>query len=141
MNDNPNQNDEFLRQQELTRQQDALRLRQETDRVSTVQRRSKFIWMRNTIGLLVGSLEILLGIRFFLRVTGANPDNPFAQFIFGLSEPFMAPFSTLFVSPTDGGAAQIFDINLLIAMVVYALLGAIAIAIVNYLQGQAPYRG
>ncbi|TVQ07229.1 MAG: YggT family protein [Leptolyngbya sp. DLM2.Bin27] len=139
MNDNPNQHDEFLRQQELTRQQDALRLRQETDRVKAIQRRSKFVWVRNTIGLLVGSLEILLAIRFFLRVTGANPENPFAQFIYGLSDPFMAPFATLFVSPTDAGATQIFDINLLIAMVIYALLGAIAIAIVNYLQGQAPY--
>jgi YggT family protein len=139
MNDNPNQNDEFLRQQELTRQQDALRLRQETDRVRAAQRRRKFVWMRNTIGLLVGSLEILLAIRFFLQVTGANRENPFAQFIYGLSEPFMAPFSTLFISPTDAGATQIFDVNLLIAMVVYALLGAIAIAIVNYLQGQAPY--
>lgn len=139
MHDDPNQHDEFLRQQELTRQQDAQRLRQETDRVRLAQRRSKFVWARNTIGLLVGSLEILLGIRFFLRVTGANPDNPFAQFIYGLSEPFMAPFSTLFVSPTASGAAQVFDVNLLIAMVVYALLGAIAIAIVNYFQGQAPY--
>lgn len=139
MNDNPERRDEFLRQQELTRQQDAQRLRQETDRVNAAQRRSKFVWMRNTIGLLVGSLEILLGIRFFLRVTGANTENPFAQFIIGLSEPFVAPFATLFISPTDAGARQIFDVNLLIAMVVYALLGAIAIAIVNYLQGQSPY--
>jgi YggT family protein len=74
-----------------------------------------------------------------LRSTGANPENPFAQFIFKISEPFMAPFSTLFVSPTDATATRIFDINLLIAMVVYALLGAIAIAVVNYLQGQNPY--
>ena len=140
MNDNPNSNNDFQRQQELRRQQEVYRLQQENDRIYAAQRRNKFVWARNTIGLLVGSLEILLGIRFFLRATGANPDNPFARFIFGLSEPFMAPFSTLFVSPTTSGAAQIFDVNLLIAMVVYALLGAIAIAIVNYLQGQRPYR-
>lgn len=139
MNNDPNQHNERLRQQELARQQEAQRLRQETDRVGLAQRRSKFVWMRNTIGLLVGSLEILLGIRFFLRVTGANPENLFSRFILALSEPFMAPFSTLFVSPTDASATQVFDVNLLIAMVVYAVLGAIAIAIVNYLQGRAPY--
>ena len=139
MNDNPNQHDDFRRQQELNQQRDVYRLQQETQRLKAAQRRAKWAWARNTVGLLVGSLEILLGIRFFLRSTGANPDNPFAAFIFKLSEPFMAPFSTLFVSPTNATATRIFDINLLIAMVVYALLGAIAIAIINYLQGQTPY--
>ncbi|WP_017299101.1 YggT family protein [Nodosilinea nodulosa] len=139
MNENPNPYDDDLRRQELINQRDAQRLRQETQQLKAAQRRAKFAWARNTIALLVGSLEILLGIRFFLRSTGANPENPFAQFIFKLSEPFMAPFATLFVSPTDATATRIFDVNLLIAMVVYALLGAIAIAIVNYLQGQTPY--
>ncbi|MBE9138457.1 YggT family protein [Nodosilinea sp. LEGE 07088] len=139
MNDNPNQPDDWQRQHELSQKRDAYRLQQETQRLKVAQRRAKLAWVRNTIALLVGSLEILLGIRFFLRATGANPDNPFAQFISKISEPFMAPFSTLFISPTDATATRIFDINLLIAMAVYALLGGIAIAIVNYLQGQNPY--
>ncbi len=75
-------------------------------------------------------------LRFILRVTGANPDNTFAQFIYNLSAPFVAPFSTLFVSPTADGGANIFDVNLLIAIVVYALLGSLAVWLVQYFRGR-----
>jgi YggT family protein len=33
-----------------------------------------------------------------------------------------------------------FDLNILIAMIVDSLLGWLAIAVINYLQGQEPYR-
>lgn len=139
MSEKPNEYNDFQRQQDLVRQQESYRLQQETQRLKAARRRARFAWVRNTIVLLVGALEILLGLRFFLRVTAANPENLFADTIYRLSEPFMTPFSTLFISPTDVDATRIFDLNLLIAMLVYALLGALAIAIVNYLQGQAPY--
>ncbi|NMF83285.1 MAG: YggT family protein [Leptolyngbya sp. LCM1.Bin17] len=151
MSENPNEYNDFqqqqeqmrqqerLRKQEQIRQQEAYRLQQETQRLKQAQRRSKFAWVRNTIVLLVGALEILLGIRFFLRLTLANPDNLFVNTIFGISDPFMIPFADLFISPTNADATRIFDVNLLVAMVVYALLGALAIAIVNYLEGQSPY--
>ena len=69
----------------------------------------------------VGALLILLLLRFLLRLFGANPENTFAQVIYGLSEPFVAPFSTLFISPASS-SGPIFDVNLLVAMPVYALL-------------------
>ncbi|WP_008308938.1 YggT family protein [Leptolyngbya sp. PCC 6406] len=73
---------------------------------------------------LVVSLEVLLGLRFMLRLTAANPDNTFAGVIYGLSDPFVTPFSTLFISPTVSGSQHIFDINVLVAMTAYlALLG------------------
>ena len=62
----------------------------------------------------------------------------FASFIMNLSDPFVAPFATLFISPTNADATRIFDINVLVAMVIYALLGALAIALVNYFQGPPP---
>lgn len=73
---------------------------------------------------LVSALQILLGLRFLLRLTAANPDNTFAEVIYGLSDPFVTPFSTLFVSPTFNGSRHIFDLNILVAMAAYlALLG------------------
>lgn len=89
----------------------------------------------NAVYYLIGALEILLGLRLILRVSGANTDNVFASFIYNLSEPFVAPFSTLFVSPTAEGSRYIFDVNLLVAMLVYALLGLLASRLIRVLIG------
>ena len=62
---------------------------------------------------------VLLGIRFLLRLFGANTQNEFARLINNLSAPFIAPFSTLFISPTFGGGAYIFDVNIAISVVAY----------------------
>jgi YggT family protein len=131
----PNGRDQFDHPREPIQDQEVYRLQQEHARLRAVQRAARFAWVRNTITLLVGALQVLLAIRFFLRLSVANPDNIFAQTIYSLSAPFMQPFSTLFISPTDADAIRIFDINNLIAMAVYALLGALAVAFVNYLQG------
>ncbi|WP_035992475.1 YggT family protein [Leptolyngbya sp. KIOST-1] len=131
----PYGHNEFDHERELIRNQEVYRLRQEQARLRAAQRQARLGWVRNTILLLVGALEVLLALRFFLRLSSANPENPFAQTIYSLSAPFMSPFSTLFISPTDASAIRIFDLNNLIAMVVYALLGGLAIALVNYFQG------
>ena len=57
-----------------------------------------------------------------LRLFGANSQNQFAQLINHLSAPFIAPFSTLFISPASSGGANIFDDNIVSANVAYALL-------------------
>ncbi len=138
MNREPHELNNADKRQELQQEQEAFRLRQEEQRLRDAERRSTFAWIRNSILLLVSALEILLAIRFFLRVAGANTSNAFAQFIYNLSEGFVAPFSTLFISPVKGDGAYIFDVNILIAMLVYALLGWLALAIVNYVQGRQP---
>lgn len=70
---------------------------------------------------LTGALEILLFIRFILRISGANPENLFAKFIYALSNLFVAPFATLFQTPTFD-PTHTFEISALIAIGVYALL-------------------
>jgi uncharacterized protein YggT (Ycf19 family) len=138
-NYNPNDPHDRDRRQQQSAEQEALRLRQEQDRLKAAKRKQVFGWIRNTIILLVGALEILLALRLFLRLSRANLDNTFAQFIFNLSDPFVAPFSTLFISPTNADATRIFDLNLIFAMVIYVLLGALGIALLNYFQGRNPY--
>jgi YggT family protein len=140
MNQPPHGQDDFEQQQRLIQQQEAYRLSQEKQRLKAAQRREKLAWVRNTIVLALGVLQVLLAIRFFLRLSGANPDNPFAQFIYNLTAPLMTPFSTLFISPTSADATHIFDVNNLMAMLVYGLLGSLGIALVNYLQGPSSYR-
>lgn len=79
---------------------------------------------------LGGALELLLALRFLLQFSGANRDNLFARFIYNLSGPFAAPFDGLFSPPTFGGGANIFDTNLLVAMVSYSILVLLAIRLI-----------
>lgn len=119
---------------------EAARLHREQKKIDVVQQKRLFDRIENSIYFLVGMLETLLLIRFFLRLTGANPENMFARFIYGLSEPFVSPFSTLFISPTAKTGAtigqNIFDVNLVIAIVVYCLLGFLATWLVRYVYRQ-----
>jgi len=43
-----------------------------------------------------GVVEVLIGLRFVLRLLGANPTAGFVQMVYGVSGFFMAPFSTIF---------------------------------------------
>ncbi len=57
------------------------RLRQEQQKVDAIRKRVLFRRIENSIYILVGLLEVLLVLRFFLRLFGANPENTFAKFI------------------------------------------------------------
>lgn len=122
------------RRQELRAEEETFRLQQEEDRLATGKSRSTFNWLISSIYFLVGSLEVLLGLRFLLRVSGANTRNTVSQFIAMLSAPFVAPFSTLFVSPVTGDGANIFDLNVLIALIVYPLLGWLGVRLVRFIH-------
>ena len=67
-----------------------------------------------------GLIEGLIAIRFVLKALGANPSAGFAEFIYGVTAIFVAPFVGLFGSPQTQGS--VLELNSLIALVVYALL-------------------
>ena len=72
------------------------------------------------IYLVFGIVEALLAIRLVLKALGANPDAGFAQFVYGLTAPLVAPFVGLFGTPQAGGS--VLEIHSIVALVVYALL-------------------
>lgn len=133
MNRNVQDDTNFERQQELQHDEEAFRLHQEEKRLRIARLNTPFVWIVNSIYWLLGLLEILLGLRFLLRLFAANPDNQFAQLINNLSSPFIAPFSTLFISPTFGGSTYIFDVNIAIAIIVYALLSYVVLSLVRFI--------
>jgi len=77
---------------------------------------------------LSGLLQTLLIFRFVLKLTGANPEAGFTNFIYTATRPFVAPFLTVFpISTVDG---SVFEWTTLLAMLVYLL---IAIALVQFI--------
>jgi uncharacterized protein YggT (Ycf19 family) len=69
------------------------------------------------LGFLI--LEVFIGFRVFLKAIAANPESGFASLVYGLTEPFLAPFSGLIRNPTANNASL--EISSMIAMVVYMI--------------------
>ncbi len=70
--------------------------------------------------LLLGLLEAALALRVVFKLIGVNAANPFATFLYGLTELFVAPFASLTGAPSAGG--MVLEISTVIAMIVYMLL-------------------
>jgi hypothetical protein len=92
-------------------------------------------WMR-TFNLLVAFmlflLETLLAFRLAFKLSGANPNNGFVNFVYDLSHPFVAPFEGIASRSTSG--SSIFEPETVIAMAVWAVVAVIVIALVNILM-------
>jgi hypothetical protein len=71
-------------------------------------------------------LEVLLALRFILKLMGANPQAGFTSFVYGLTWIFTAPFLAVF--PISQVQGTIFEWTTLLAMLVYWM---IAIAIIR----------
>ena len=70
---------------------------------------------------IAGVLLTLLAFRFVLSLLGANRSNGFADFIYGATYPFVAPFFGLFGYNVQYGVSR-FEIETLVAMAVYGIV-------------------
>ncbi len=83
-------------------------------------RREQLFRIEQLIYLIFGIVEALIGIRFVLRLLAANPQAQFADFIYSVTAPLVAPFYGLFGVPTYRGAAL--ELHSIVAIIVYALI-------------------
>ena len=88
---------------------------------TVMQRHLRLLRMTQAIYFVFGVLEVLLGIRFLLKLLGANPQAPFSALIYGITEPFIALFRNIF--PRADSGVGVLEPESVIAFVVFALLG------------------
>jgi uncharacterized membrane protein len=84
-------------------------------------RRATSIKVMRAIYLLFGLIEALLVIRFVLKALAASAEAGFAQLIYAVTGPLVAPFVGLFGTPQAGSGA-VLELHTLIAMLIYALV-------------------
>jgi uncharacterized protein YggT (Ycf19 family) len=70
--------------------------------------------------VIVALIILLLG--FVLELFGANPNAPFAQWLYRGLKRVMAPFRGLF-EPVELDGRSVLDISILFAMLVYGIVG------------------
>lgn len=96
-----------------------------------VSRGVRIVWF------LVGIVVTLLLVRFILALLGANLENPFAGFIYALSEPFVYGFRGLLqVGEFQAGVSRL-ELETLIAALVYVLIGWGIVSAIRLLSKRA----
>jgi uncharacterized protein YggT (Ycf19 family) len=93
---------------------------------------SGYATARRVVGLIFGVLVTLIGLRILLLLFGANAGNGLVDFIYGITEPMVAPFRGIFsmdvISPTG---VSILDVAALVSLVGWSLIAILVIAILR----------
>ena len=84
--------------------------------------------------LIFGLIEGLIAIRFVLKALGANAGAGFAEFIYGITNPLVAPFYGLFGNPAAQGS--VLEVHSIVALIVYALLAWVLVRLAWILVGE-----
>ncbi len=92
------------------------------------------IWTASrVIALVFTVLEVLLLVRFTLKLLGANADQPFVSAIYGITEPLVAPFRGIFAQPAG---TPVVEIATILSIIFFVLLAALIVAIVRAVTGK-----
>lgn len=82
----------------------------------------------NIIYAIGGFIELLVGLRFVLRLLGADASNAIVNWVYTWSTPFVAPFSGIFgvdatvVNGIGTATTSVFDWTALVALVIIGLV-------------------
>jgi uncharacterized protein YggT (Ycf19 family) len=83
-------------------------------------------------GFMVVALVILM-LGFFLLLFGANPDAPFAEWVYRSLERVMAPFRGIF-EPVPLNGDSVLDTSVVFAMIVYGIASLFLHALIDWLS-------
>lgn len=78
-------------------------------------------------------LEVLLLVRFALKLLGANDDQPLASAVYGISEPLVGPFRGTLAQPTG---TPVVEISSLLSILFFVLVGALVVAVMRAVTGR-----
>lgn len=105
---------ERARAQALEEELEGQRIRAAKEQQLATFKLTQFVWW------VFGITEGLIGLRVLLKLMAANPNNAFAAFLYGITQPLIWPFQGLTAQPSASGF--VLELSSIIAMVVYALL-------------------
>ena len=111
-------------------------VQQQTKRIQTESAPDVKSTAQNVIWYILGFIEILIGLRFLLKLLGANPSSSFVDLIYNVTGVLTAPFDSIFgvAKTTTGQTHSVFEPSILVAALVYALIawGIVKIITINH---------
>ncbi len=99
-------------------------VQQQTKRVQTEAAVDTKTTAQNIVWYVLGFIEVLIGIRFVLKLLGANTASSFVHLIYNVTGVLTAPFDSIFgvTTTTTGQTNSVFEPSILVAAAVYALI-------------------
>jgi uncharacterized protein YggT (Ycf19 family) len=96
---------------------------------TAVVARNDAVWaVTRIVTLLFTVLEVLLLLRFILKLFGANANQPLVSGLYRITEPLVRPFQGIFPEPSGLPAL---DLAALLAIAFFFLIAALIVAIVR----------
>jgi len=87
------------------------------------------VWtVTRVVTLLFTVLEVLLLLRFVLKLFGANANQPLVSGLYGITEPLVRPFQGIFPEPSG---PPVLDLAALLAIAFFFLIAALVVALVR----------
>lgn len=84
----------------------------------------------NLVNLFVGAVELVLGLRFFFKLFGANANQGFVSWIYEMSSGLLDPFRGIFPSKVFENQ-YVLEFTTLFAMLIYAVVGLLIVAVID----------
>ena len=88
-------------------------------------------YARRVVSLLFGILITLLILRIVLLLLVADPGNSIVDFVYSVTEPFVAPFRGMFQFDAVASGDRTLDIAALVALIGWTLIYALIMAILR----------
>ncbi len=96
---------------------------------TAVVARNDAVWaVTRIVTLLFTVLEVLLLLRFILKLFGANANQPLVSGLYRITEPLVRPFQGIFPEPSGPPAL---DLAALLAVAFFFLIAALIVAVVR----------
>ena len=96
---------------------------------ATTVARNDAVWtVTRVVTLLFTVLEVLLLLRFILKLAGANAQQPLVSGLYRVTEPLVRPFQGIFPEPS---APAVLDLAALLAVAFFFLIAALIVALVR----------
>jgi hypothetical protein len=86
----------------------------------------QFVWF------VAGVIDVLVGMRFFLKLFGASTVSPFVSLVYGVTAQLVAPFRGIF--PVGAESGFVFEPAALVALVVYPLIALGVVSLIRILS-------
>jgi hypothetical protein len=83
------------------------------------------------IWFAAGVIDVLVGLRFLLKLLGASLASPFVVLLYGITGTLVAPFRGIF--PVTGQGRFVFEPASLVALVIYPLIALGAASLIRIL--------
>ena len=89
-------------------------------------------WIIYTI---LGIVDVLIILRVLFKALAANAGAGFTSFVYGVTDPLVAPFQGIFGTP-QANNGSVFELSSVVAIVVYALIAWVIVRLASLAGGK-----